>query len=138
VFEPGSQLRSFRAFDFANCSSLQTLSIPSLTKVVILVANVLSLSVLMFDRPSHVRTLHVSVPCTFCGERLEIPDSTSEVFVSIREARRSPLVLDFGRESRLIAWDPTGPASGILNVLRPPLFARLSERTLRYFRDIVE
>jgi hypothetical protein len=95
----------------------------------------------MFDRPSQVRRLDLSVPSGFCGDRIEIPDSTAEVSLRIKATMsyHQPVVLEFGRDSQLVSWaHRTVRSNRLEHQRRHGAFVRFSERTLRYFREIVE
>jgi hypothetical protein len=90
------------------------------------------LSSLTFESPSHLGTFTIDLSTDFCVTELDIPSSVCFVAFAVRAPCRS-VVVHFPRDSRLCTL-ACYRQSAVLAT--PRVFARLSERTLKYFREL--
>jgi hypothetical protein len=90
------------------------------------------MSHLVFEEPSHLARLPITIPLEVAGQ-LDVPDSLTTLEVYIYEDYRGPTVLNFGRESRLKDFEAPGLEQ---NAFR--LFLRLTEPFLKGVRDFHE
>jgi hypothetical protein len=129
-FEPGSRLTRIETGALDRCGSLRVITIPAnleeIESSVFALCN--SVSQLIFEMPSRLRRLALP-PSNF--DPLCIPDSV-EVVSAPSLCGRNPLLLQFGRESRLTILDISHPAR------RNRVFVHLHEQTLRTFRCAFE
>jgi hypothetical protein len=90
------------------------------------------MSQLVFEEPSHLADLRLTIPVEVEGQ-LDVPDSAETLVLDIYEDYNGTTVVNFGRESRLEAFEATGEHKGTTQV-----FLRFTERFLKRCRDFQE
>jgi hypothetical protein len=148
TFESGSKLEAFPRGVFWECHHLNSISLPA--SIVRFYRGCFSgcrVSNLIFQSPSHLESLTLSIPDDYCGEQLEIPDSVDELIFEVSWDWKKSLIVDFGRESRLRYFNLSVFDSNWL--FRPRswhkisrrgiyIFCRFSESKLKSRRELLE
>jgi hypothetical protein len=129
-----SELVRIEAAGFGGCSALPSMILPAKVEFIWAACFVEcdALSSLTFGSPSHLRRL-LSLPPRLAGVAA-IPDSLEMLAVSPRGDVRCPLVLGFGRESRLSVVGLADP----VNAARSRAFLQVSSRSLKVLRKGAE
>jgi hypothetical protein len=151
TFESGSKLRILERKTFANCPLLKSFSIPaSVQRLSHGCFTGGKLSTLVFESPSHIEELSLSLYDDYSGQQLGIPDSVMSAYFELKGDWTGVLILHFGRDSRL---RPAGfrvdrrrdrYLRSFFNrwarrrVATRRIFARFVEGTLKAFRDAME
>jgi hypothetical protein len=133
-FESGSQLREIQASAFDNCP-IRSICLPSsLLEFHSQSFESCPLSSLTFEFPSHLGAIALDLGKDFCGTEIEIPDAVCAV--EFRTDTLSPrlVVVRFGGESRLCSFK-CRRYQGVPGTRG--VFLRFSERTLKYFRELL-
>jgi hypothetical protein len=87
-----------------------------------------SVSAIEFESPSRLIELELSIPYEFQGTQIQIPNSVRRVSLEITSLPNGPIVVDFGRDSRLAQF---GCKGDWMHPVTRGVFARFSERTLK-------
>jgi hypothetical protein len=145
TFQSGSRLRALGERAFENCALLKSISLPgSIESVNKYCFSGCSLSVLIFELPSHLCHLALSIPGAFSGEILQIPDSVENLSFGLDVDWNGHFQVDFDRDSRLRSFlasaiPKLGSSHAYFHIPRkPPVFVRFSEATLKAFRVLRE
>jgi hypothetical protein len=86
-----------------------------------------------FEFGSRIELIQLVIPSEFGGDRIEIPDSVTDLCFRIDSEKIPPLVVSFGPESRLQgfkSFDQRG-----FKLRNRGVFERFSEKTLKLFRE---
>jgi hypothetical protein len=161
AFESGSQLLSLQGEVFANCDLLKSVVLPgSITSLEIGGFESCLLPGLIFESPSHLEHMSMVLSGDFDGRDIGIPDSVTILHFALGLTSLRPLVVTFGRESRLRSFTCvtkdlsrhnrylgfTSPAqfysyvSGHAEAIPGGrgLLSRVSEPSLKRIRDVIE
>jgi hypothetical protein len=142
TFESGSQLRIIDWGAFLDCSSLQSICLPSSLEH--LEARVFCgsrISSLKFEIPSRLTGLCLVVPSGFHGDEIDVPDSVIDFRCLLAPNCTESVCVHFGFDSNLrffkcSSGEPVTPLKTDQSAGR--LFGRFCTRTLKIFRDNLE
>jgi hypothetical protein len=91
--------------------------------------------VLTFEPSSRILQFTISIPDTFCGEKLEIPGSVADLRLQVSRRLAHSVLMSFPRDSHLSSYQ-------ICYFCCPcsvrGLFFHFSEQTLKRFREVME
>jgi hypothetical protein len=132
-FESGSRLREVYHRAFNDCSIRSVWFPSSLVALDSPCFRSCQLSSLTFESPSHLGTFGLDVGTDFCGSEIEVPSAVCVAEFAIARPGPRPLVVHFDRDSRLCCFKCCSGSGGLAT---RGAFARFSERTLKYFREM--